>query len=81
MIPKGFVRPGWRGPFKDGQELIINEVREKLMKKNSLADPNDHCDFHVPWENQVQVGDLQNKSLVWLLSYREVQETGIQFST
>ena len=59
----------------------INEVKEKLIKKYSLTlEPNMRCDFRDPWGNRIQVGDLSDESLVWLLPYREVQDTGIQFS-
>ncbi len=62
-------------------EAQINEVREKLTNKYGLKmEPNMRCDFRDPWGNRIQVGDLHDESLVWLLPYREVQETGIQFS-
>ncbi len=62
-------------------EAQINEVREKLTKKYGLTlEPNYRCDFRDPWGNRIQVGDLHDESLVWLLPYREVQDTGIQFS-
>lgn len=58
----------------------INEVREKLINKYDITpEPNFRCDFRDPWGNRIQVGDLHDESLVWLLPYREVQETGIQF--
>jgi len=60
-------------------EAQINEVREKLINKYGLKmEPNMRCDFRDPWGNRIQVGDLHDESLVWLLPYREVQETGIQ---
>lgn len=62
-------------------EAQINEVREKLENKYGLKmEPNFRCDFRDPWGNRIQVGDLHDESLVWLLPYREVQDTGIQFS-
>ncbi len=62
-------------------EAQINEVREKLINKYGLKmEPNLRCDFRDPWGNRIQVGDLSDESLVWLLPYREVQETGIKFS-
>ncbi len=62
-------------------EEQINEVREKLINKYGLKmEPNMRCDFRDPWGNRIQVGDLHDESLVWLLPYREIQEAGIQFS-
>ena len=61
-------------------EEQINEVREKLINKYSITpEPNFRCDFRDPWGNRIQVGDLHDESLVWLLPYREVQDAGIQF--
>jgi len=62
-------------------EEQINEVREKLTKKYGLVlEPNFRCDFRDPWGNRIQVGDLHDESLVWLLPYREVQDTGMTFT-
>ena len=59
----------------------INEVRNKLTEKYGLTlQPNFRCDFRDPWGNRIQVGDLHDESLVWLLPYREVQDLGISFS-
>ncbi len=61
-------------------EAQINEVREKLINKYGLKmEPNMRCDFRDPWGNRIQVGDLHDESLVWLLPYREVQDSGIRF--
>jgi len=61
-------------------EAQINEVREKLINKYCLKmEPNMRCDFRDPWGNRIQVGDLHDDSLVWLLPYREVQDSGIRF--
>jgi catechol 2,3-dioxygenase-like lactoylglutathione lyase family enzyme len=63
-------------------ETQIIEVREKLTKKYGLTlMPNFRCDFRDPWGNRIQVGDLHDESLVWLLPYREVQKVGIAFTT
>jgi len=60
----------------------INEVREKLTQKYGLKlEPHFRCDFRDPWGNRIQVGDLADESLVWLLPYREVQTLGIKFGT
>jgi len=62
-------------------EAQINEVREKLINKYGLTlEPNYRCDFRDPWGTRIQVGDLHDESLVWLLPHREVQDAGIQFS-
>ncbi len=60
-------------------EAQINEVREKLINKYGLRlEPNFRCDFRDPWGNRIQVVDLHDESLVWLLPYREVQDTGVR---
>ena len=58
----------------------IAEVRRKVTDKYGLAlIPGFRCDFHDPFGNRVQVVDLHDESLVWLLPYREVQKAGISF--
>jgi catechol 2,3-dioxygenase-like lactoylglutathione lyase family enzyme len=62
-------------------EEQIKEVREKVTKKYGLKlEPHFRCDFRDPWGNRIQVVDLHDESLVWLLPYREVQKIGIKFS-
>lgn len=59
----------------------IAEVREKVSRTYGLAlNPHFRCDFHDPWGNRIQVGDLHDESLVWLLPYQEVQKAGVRFS-
>jgi hypothetical protein len=61
-------------------EAQIKEVREKLVKKYGLKmEPHFRCDFRDPWGNRIQVVDLHDESLAWLLPYREVQDAGIEF--
>ena len=61
-------------------EAQITEVREKVTQKYGLAiEPALRCDFRDPWGNRVQVVDLHDESLIWLLPYREVQDVGISF--
>ncbi|HUE41822.1 MAG TPA: VOC family protein [Chthoniobacterales bacterium] len=63
-------------------EEQIEEVREKVTKKYKLKlQPPFRCDFHDPWGNRIQVVDLHDESLVWLLPYREVQKAGVRFKT
>jgi hypothetical protein len=58
------------------------EVREKLTKEYKLKlEPPFRCDFRDPWGNRIQVGDLHDELLVWLLPYGEVQNAGIKFGT
>lgn len=60
----------------------IAEVREKLTKKYGLKlNPGFRCDFFDPFGNHVQVVDLHDESLVWLLPYQEVQKAGISFNS
>jgi catechol 2,3-dioxygenase-like lactoylglutathione lyase family enzyme len=59
----------------------LNEVREKLTKKYGITlIPPFRCDFYDPFGNRVQVVDLHDESLVWLLPYQEVQKAGITFN-
>jgi catechol-2,3-dioxygenase len=62
-------------------EKQIKEVRKKLINKYKLKPaPGFRCDFRDPWGNRIQVGDLSDESLVWLLPYQYVQEAGITFT-
>lgn len=62
-------------------EQQIKEVRRKLTRKYKLKlQPGFRCDFRDPWGNRIQVGDLSDESLVWLLPYQEVQKVGITFT-
>jgi catechol-2,3-dioxygenase len=61
-------------------ETQIAEVREKLTRKYGLElIEGFRCDFRDPWGNRIQVVDLHDESLVWLLPYREVQKAGVAF--
>ncbi|MBE7158386.1 MAG: VOC family protein [Rhodospirillales bacterium] len=60
-------------------EAQIKEVREKVSTKYGCKlEPEFRCDFRDPWGNRIQVVDLHDESLVWLLPYREVQKAGIK---
>lgn len=62
-------------------EEQIEEVRTKLTSKYKLKlQPPFRCDFRDPWGNRIQVVDLHDESLVWLLPYREVEKAGIKFA-
>jgi catechol 2,3-dioxygenase-like lactoylglutathione lyase family enzyme len=59
----------------------IQEVRKKLTKEYGLKlEDGFQCDFRDPWGNRIQVVDLHDESLVWLLPYAEVQKAGITFN-
>ncbi len=61
-------------------EQQIARVREKLTKKYGIKlGAHFRCDFLDPFGNHVQVVDLHDESLVWLLPYQEVQKVGIVF--
>ena len=63
-------------------EAQINEVREKITKKYGLdIHPEFRCDFRDPWGNRIQVGDLHDESVAWMLPYREIQDLGISFGS
>ncbi len=62
-------------------EAQIAEVREKLTVKYGLKlIEGFRCDFRDPWGNRIQVVDLHDESLIWLLPYREVQKAGVKFA-
>ncbi|MBV8081542.1 MAG: VOC family protein [Candidatus Eremiobacteraeota bacterium] len=62
-------------------ETQLAAVREKLIKKYGIKlIPGFRCDFRDPFGNRVQVVDLHDESLVWLLPYQEVQKAGIRFT-
>jgi hypothetical protein len=64
---------------RDEQQLA--EVRNKITGKYKLKlEPPFRCDFRDPWGNRIQVVDLHDESLIWLLPYREVQKAGIKFA-
>src|SRR4029434_4753374 len=52
-----------------------NENNNTHEKAHTNTDPPFPCDFHDTWGNRIQVVDLHDESLVWLLPYREVQKT------
>jgi catechol-2,3-dioxygenase len=59
----------------------LAEVRDKLTNKYGLKlIPGFRCDFRDPWGNRIQVVDLHDESLIWLLPYREVQKAGVRFA-
>jgi catechol 2,3-dioxygenase-like lactoylglutathione lyase family enzyme len=63
-------------------EAQIAQIREKLTKKYGVKMlPHFRCDFVDPFGNRVQVVDLHDESLVWLLPYQEVQKAGLTFSS
>ena len=56
----------------------LAEIREKLTSKYGIElIPPFRCDFRDPFGNRIQVVDLHDESMVWLLPYREVQDAGI----
>ena len=62
-------------------EAQLAAVRDKVTGKYGLKlIAGFRCDFHDPFGNRVQVVDLHDESLVWLLPYQEVQAAGIKFS-
>jgi catechol 2,3-dioxygenase-like lactoylglutathione lyase family enzyme len=64
---------------RDEQQL--EEVRQKLTRKYKIKlIPPFRCDFRDPFGNRIQVVDLHDESLVWLLPYQEVQKAAVKFS-
>ena len=63
-------------------EEQLSEVREKLTTKYGIElIPGFRCDFRDPFGNRIQVVDLHDESLAWLIPYAEVQQLGIAFRT
>jgi len=61
-------------------EAQLSEVREKLIKKYGIElIPGFRCDFRDPFGNRIQVVDLHDESIVWMLPYAEVQKLGLAF--
>ena len=59
----------------------IAGVREKLTGTYGLKlIERFRCDFRDPWGSRIQVVDLHDESLIWLLPYREVQKAGVRFA-
>ena len=59
----------------------LEEVRQKLKRKYKIKlIPPFRCDFRDPFGNRIQVVDLHDESLIWLLPYQEVQKIGIRFA-
>ncbi len=77
MFESGNVQPNRTRHFglivRD--EAQLEEVRQKLTGTYGIKlIPPFRCDFMDPFGNRVQVVDLHDESLVWLLPYREVQD-------
>ena len=63
-------------------EKQLAEVREKVTQKYGLSLISGfRCAFRDPFRNRIDVVDLHDESLVWLLPYQEVQKAGVTFST
>jgi catechol 2,3-dioxygenase-like lactoylglutathione lyase family enzyme len=61
-------------------ERQLAEVKDKLTKTYGIKlRPPFRCDFIDPFGNHVQVVDLHDESMVWLLPYQEVQKAGVKF--
>ncbi len=76
-------------PARPNQTFRPNRARRSTAQRSpreidqeiwSYLDPRFRCDFHDPFGNRIQVVDLHDESLVWLLPYQEVQKAGIRFS-
>jgi catechol 2,3-dioxygenase-like lactoylglutathione lyase family enzyme len=62
-------------------ERQLAEVRDKVTKKYGLELISGfRCAFRDPFKNRIDVVDLHDESLVWLLPYQEVQKAGIHFA-
>lgn len=60
----------------------VAEIRDKLTTKYGIElIPGFRCDFHDPFGNRIQVVDLHDESLAWLMPYAEIQHLGIRFAS
>ena len=57
-----------------------SQVRELAKAAGAKILEGGFLDFLDPWGNRIQVVDLHDESLIWLLPYREVQKAGVVFS-
>ena len=61
-------------------EKQIAEVRKKVTGKYGLElQPPFRCDFRDPWGNRIQVVDLHDESLIWLLPYAKCKKPESNF--
>jgi catechol 2,3-dioxygenase-like lactoylglutathione lyase family enzyme len=61
-------------------EAQVQEVRRRVEARGLPLHPRFRCDFDDPWGNRIQVVDLHDESMIWLLPYQEVQKLGITFA-
>ena len=71
---------GWHFGLLVRDEQQLAEVRDKVTQKYGLQLISGfRCAFRDPFQNRIDVVDLHDESLVWLLPYQEVQDAGIRF--
>lgn len=58
----------------------VAEVRTRVEQRGLSIHAGFRCDFDDPWGNRIQVVDLHDESMIWLLPYQEVQKVGITFA-
>ena len=78
------LQKGRRQPADDGRHFgLVVDDKEAACKALEAAGvtllDGPFLDFRDPWGNRIQVVDLHDESLVWLLPYAEVQKAGIKF--
>jgi len=64
----------------EGQIAAVKEKLRSTYHLDVYEGSFTRCDFRDPWGNHIQVVDLHDESLVWLLPYQEVQALGIVFT-
>ena len=79
------LQKGRTQPADDGRHfgLVVDNkeaVRQALADAGVKPLPGRFLDFRDPWGNRIQVVDLHDESMIWLLPYREVQKAGVRFS-
>ena len=72
---------GWHFGLIVRDEHQLAAVRDKVTQKYGLQlIAGFRCAFRDPFGNRIDVVDLHDESLAWLLPYQEVQEAGVRFS-
>jgi catechol 2,3-dioxygenase-like lactoylglutathione lyase family enzyme len=71
---------GWHFGLIVRDEEQLGNVRDKITRKYGVElIEGFRCSFRDPFGNRIDVVDLHDESLVWLLPYQEVQKAGIRF--
>ena len=76
---KGDEDDSVNGP-EHGKHYVLRDLKTRKSIDFPKIPGFERFHFRDPFGNRVQVVDLHDESLVWLLPYQEVQKAGIRFS-